>query len=180
MKSTYWKWDEAISPEMCDILLNQRKQLDEEQGLVGVHGDVAHVQSIRNSKVCWCAPNHWIEAVLYNHALYANEFANWMFQIGRPERVQLAEYSGGGFYDWHEDWSPLDGEQSVRKLSVVALLSKPEDFVGGEFQFAEGESVELRQGSIIVFPSFVKHRVTPVTDGVRKSAVCWVRGPMTI
>ena len=33
------------------------------------------------------------------------------------------------------------------------------------------------QGSIIVFPSFVYHQVTPVTRGMRHSLVGWIAGP---
>ena len=41
-----------------------------------------------------------------------------------------------------------------------------------------GMKEQLRQkGTIIIFPSFIRHRVTPVTKGVRKSLVVWVDGP---
>ena len=35
----------------------------------------------------------------------------------------------------------------------------------------------LEKGSVIVFPSFHRHRVTPVTSGIRHSLVTWVEGP---
>lgn len=30
---------------------------------------------------------------------------------------------------------------------------------------------------VTFFPSYVMHRVKPVTEGVRYSLVCWVSGP---
>jgi PKHD-type hydroxylase len=33
-----------------------------------------------------------------------------------------------------------------------------------------------KKGSVILFPSFTMHRVTPVTKGVRRSLVLWVGG----
>ena len=56
------------------------------------------------------------------------------------------------------------------------------DFEGGDFQINSGqekdaESVKMKKGDIIVFPSFMLHRVKPVTKGVRKSIVIWVMGP---
>ena len=40
------------------------------------------------------------------------------------------------------------------------------------------ECTEIRpRGSVIVFPSFVWHRVKPVTKGVRYSVVAWYGGP---
>lgn len=172
----FWKWDNAVSPEMCDILLNERKLLLEEAGRV----DGNQITSARNSRVCWVKQNHWVEAVLYNHALYANESAGWNFAVGRPEIVQLAAYNVGEFYNWHEDWFPLERSNTVRKLSVVLMLSDPKDFEGGHFEFDENKPVDLKRGTLIVFPSFVRHRVTPVTKGTRYSAVCWVNGPKVL
>ena len=169
----FWKWDEAVSTEMCDMLLEERKSLTEFEGLTG---DSAK-SSRRNSRVCWAKTNHWVEAILYNHALYANESAGWNFSMGRPEVVQLTSYKEGEFYNWHEDWDAFAQEPTVRKLSAVLLLSDPEEFEGGQFEFDDADPVTLKKGSILVFPSFVRHRVTKVTGGVRYSAVCWVRGP---
>ena len=33
------------------------------------------------------------------------------------------------------------------------------------------------RGTLVAFPSYVMHRVTPVTSGTRKSLVAWVAGP---
>ena len=36
---------------------------------------------------------------------------------------------------------------------------------------------ELKKGAMILFPSFLLHKVSPVTKGTRNSLVGWVRGP---
>jgi len=36
--------------------------------------------------------------------------------------------------------------------------------------------MDKQQGKLIMFPSFVQHRVTPVTKGERNSLVIWVTG----
>ena len=74
----------------------------------------------------------------------------------------------------------------VRKLSVTINLNKPGDYEGGNLKFdfcphTEGERyhecTEIRpQGSVIVFPSFVTHQVTPITKGTRYSLVMWNLG----
>lgn len=74
----------------------------------------------------------------------------------------------------------------VRKLSVTINLNKPGEYEGGNLKFDFGphasgqrfhECTEIRpQGSIIVFPSFVYHQVTPVTKGTRYSLVLWALG----
>jgi len=54
--------------------------------------------------------------------------------------------------------------------------------VGGKFEFdIAGEIISPegfeKKGSIIAFPSFLKHRVTNVTKGTRNSIVSWIQGP---
>ena len=74
----------------------------------------------------------------------------------------------------------------VRKLSMTINLNQPGEYEGGNLKFDFGphaggkrfhEVTEIRpQGSIIVFPSYVYHQVTPVTKGTRYSLVLWSLG----
>jgi PKHD-type hydroxylase len=74
----------------------------------------------------------------------------------------------------------------VRKISLTCNLNVPGEYDGGNLKFdfghhAEGEQFyeceEIRpQGSVIVFPSFVDHCVTPITRGTRYSLVLWTLG----
>ena len=57
------------------------------------------------------------------------------------------------------------------------FLNHESEFEGGELElFAEGNVAPLKQGHAIFFASFLQHRVTPVTKGVRKSLVVWFGG----
>ena len=174
----FWKWEIGLSDKLCDLLLKDRIAFEEKPALI-INEERLLDKTIRDSKVCWAPVNHWIEGVLYNYGLYATQQADWNFHLGRPELVQLTAYDKDGFYGWHEDWDPFAIGPSIRKVSVVALLSDPSEFEGGEFQFEEGVNVEMKKGSVIAFPSFVRHQVTPVTSGKRYSAVCWINGPKT-
>ena len=51
------------------------------------------------------------------------------------------------------------------------------DFEGGDFQISGLTTHALEEGSIVVFPSFLEHRVAPVTKGIRYSLVVWFLGP---
>jgi len=74
----------------------------------------------------------------------------------------------------------------IRKLSMTINLNAPGEYEGGNLKFDLGphsqgerfvECKEIRpQGSIIVFPSFVNHQVTPITKGTRYSLVLWSLG----
>jgi PKHD-type hydroxylase len=75
----------------------------------------------------------------------------------------------------------------VRKISMTLNLNPPGQYEGGDLKFDFGLHSnrndrfhlceEIRpQGSLIVFPSFVDHCVTPVTNGTRYSLVLWTLG----
>ena len=74
----------------------------------------------------------------------------------------------------------------VRKLSMTVNLTNPNNYAGGNLKFDLGAHAgkkrfkvceEIRpQGSVIIFPSFTYHCVTPVTRGTRYSLVLWSLG----
>jgi PKHD-type hydroxylase len=75
----------------------------------------------------------------------------------------------------------------VRKISLTINLNEPGDYEGGNLKFDFGhhtdddkrfhEVEEIRpQGSVIIFPSFLDHCVTPIVSGTRYSLVLWVLG----
>lgn len=104
------------------------------------------------------------------------------------EPIQLTRYTSTqkGFYDYHIDASPVT-ENLTRKLSFVIQLNDPLDFEGGdfcvincngkEFNVTQERPELIQKGNIIAFPSFLPHKVTPVTSGKRHSLVGWCNGP---
>ena len=95
------------------------------------------------------------------------------------ELAQYTEYPEGGFYDWHVDnYVDCRHEPPVRKISMTCLLSPENEFEGGDLELIkEGQNVKLKQGQAVFFASFIRHRVAPVTKGVRRSLVMWFGGP---
>ena len=99
------------------------------------------------------------------------------------DQFQYAEYvPPNGNYGAHMD--AMLGEHNLklpRKLSFSLCLSDPSEYEGGELEFLiDGtgyQKVEQCRGRLVAFPSFMMHRVTPVTLGKRKSIVVWVQGP---
>lgn len=82
--------------------------------------------------------------------------------------------------DSHFSWHIDRGEGiPIRKLSFSVQLSNPVDYQGGELQIMDGaiNTMPANKGSLIIFPSYVMHRVTPVTYGERHVIVGWVAGP---
>jgi PKHD-type hydroxylase len=134
----------------------------------------------RVSDIAWLSNNpktKWVFDRIADLAIKANtemwNFDIWDFQ----DDLQYTSYYGnGGHYDWHAD---LGVGISNRKLSVVLQLSGAEEYEGGELQMNTGGSiinVPKQKGLICFFPSFVLHRVTPLSSGLRRSLVTWLCG----
>jgi PKHD-type hydroxylase len=178
-KNTYWLCEDALSKEFCESTLAQVDWALAETGNINNANPFANAEK-RRTDVIWQHFMQPLGCIARAYIDIANQAADWMYSLTAQEDTQLGRYKSidNGHYDWHIDcFPPVNGVQ--RKLSISILLSDPSTFEGGELQFkgVEDQKVLTTQGSIIVFPSFIEHRVTPVTKGVRYSAVTWVNGP---
>ena len=72
------------------------------------------------------------------------------------------------------------GALSTRKVSITVQLSGSDEYEGGELEYWKGgqdiQKAPRGKGVVFIFPSYMMHRVTPVTKGVRRSFVLWVGG----
>ena len=90
------------------------------------------------------------------------------------EAAQYTRYAINGHFDYHMDVGK--GSMAVRKISSVLLLSDPAEYEGGVLQLYHEKAIPLEQGDVVCFPSYMLHRVTPVTMGTRRSIVLWAGG----
>lgn len=134
----------------------------------------------RRSRVAWLTGNSKVQSMLKPFIAEARVIMD--IDVHFDAEIQFTEYHAteGGKYDWHHDvdWNNIDGTD--RKLSLTVQLSDPADYDGGDFEFGEVEQVPSfakSKGSVLIFPSYLSHRVTPVTRGVRRSLVAWFSGP---
>ena len=158
--------------------------------------EIKNLQKIRKSEVIWMT-DQWIYKEIIPYVKIANQKAGWNFQFDRSEACQFTTYGPGQYYDWHcdsnEDPYKRENENDpehgkIRKLSVTCSLTDPKKYKGGELEFNFNRPNQkkkynikkcieiLPKGSIVVFPSFVWHRVCPVTKGTRNSLVIWSIG----
>jgi PKHD-type hydroxylase len=199
----YWYFKDALSHKFCDEVINYAKTFYEPKiavtgGMKDTNLDnkkLRKLKKVRDATVIWLDSN-WIYNMIVPFILKANKEAGWNYQVDTPEQVQFTEYGHNQHYGWHVDGfkKPYDNEKDkkmfgkVRKLSVTCSLSDPNNYKGGELQFNFNDRSRktkdnirtcteiLSKGSLVVFPSFVWHRVTPVTEGTRHSLVNWCVG----
>lgn len=139
--------------------------------------------SIRSTDIDWIdtrmQPDFY--ALLGNVVHYANNTL-FKYAITDLEPCQYGVYDANkkGHYDTHSDGAFKGQHGQVRKISFSILLSDPKDFEGGELLLMpdfQGIKTDLQKHEICFFPSWLPHKVTPVTKGIRKSIVGWVHGP---
>jgi PKHD-type hydroxylase len=149
----------------------------------------------RDSNITWLN-DRWIYNEIQPYVNRANKEAGWNFDWNWSESCQFTKYGPGQYYGWHCDsWDiPYDRPEDsnthgkIRKLSVTCTLSDPSEYQGGELEFNFNNPEKknknnikkcteiLPRGSLVVFPSFVWHRVCPVKKGTRYSLVIWNLG----
>ena len=197
----YWYFKSVIPPRICDDIVKYGLRHKEGMAITGGFGNQRNVEKNpltkkeikklkkkRYSDVAWMN-DRWIYKEIHPYINQANLSAGWNFLWDYSESCQFTKYKPGQYYEWHCDsWDgvykkegPTQGK--IRKLSVTVSLSDEKDYSGGEleFQFRNGENPKaaevckdiLPKGSLVVFPSFVWHRVKPVKKGTRYSLVIW-------
>jgi PKHD-type hydroxylase len=170
-----------FTPEQCQLIINAGKFEPKETAQVGGGANGIVDTKTRTSHISWIPFNKMPEMYKTLEKVMkqtnGNHFGFEGMQITEP--AQYTEYPAGGFYDWHMD-SDVDfkHEPTVRKISMTCLLSHESEFEGGGLELMdEGKIAKPKQGQAIFFASFIRHRVIPITKGIRKSLVMWFGGP---
>ena len=196
----YWYFQSAIPERICDDIVKYGHQMQDQMAVTGGYGnkklnqkEIKDLKTKRDSNIVWMS-DRWIYKEIQPYVHQANANAGWNFNWDFSESCQFTKYKKGQYYDWHCDsWDKPYKEEGptkgkIRKLSVTVSLTDPTQYKGGEleFDFRQNDPDKKRKirtcteilpkGSLVVFPSFVWHRVKPITKGERNSLVIWSLG----
>ncbi len=170
-----------FTPKQCQMVINAGRSEPKQNGSVGGREGESQIDTeTRTSHISWIpfskTPEMYKDIEKIMKQTNGNHFGFDGMQI--TEMAQYTEYPEGGFYDWHIDSDTnFVHEPTVRKISMTLLLSPENEFEGGDLELIkEGQPAKLKQGQAIFFASFIRHRVTPVIRGNRKSLVMWFGG----
>jgi PKHD-type hydroxylase len=177
----YYYYTNGFNSEELDKVYKDVATLDFEQATT--IDSKSNGKEMRSSSVKWI-PNtsqwSWLYFKLMDLAVQANN-ALWHFDLySVQDSIQYTEYyaTENGHYTWHQDFGP--GTPSLRKISITVQLSGPDEYEGGDLEYWQGGNNIIQapkdKGVVFIFPSYMMHRVTPVTKGIRRSFVLWVGG----
>lgn len=175
-------WDNGFTSEELDSICEMGERQPPQISMVGSGSGIVN-NEIRTSIISWIDAQGWIADRL---EFIANQLNGKYFGLdlwGFAEKLQYSVYKynkqSKGHYTWHMDQGP--NTLSPRKLSLVVQLSDPSEYEGGNLEFFTGldepEVAQKQRGIVYAFPSYVMHRVSPVTRGTRRSLVVWISGP---
>jgi len=181
----HFKLDNVLIPEQIQELadyVNKENPL-EPAGFIEDDNAVGSNDTVRSTDISWIDTNRFPEiyARLGDAVHYANNTL-YKFAITYLEPCQYSVYTAEkkGHYVTHCDGALKGQNGDTRKLSFSLLLNDPSEFEGGDLILDvdyKGINCDLQYNQICFFPSYLPHKVTPVTKGIRKSLVGWVHGP---
>ena len=155
----YWYFVNAIPPGVCDEIIKIGLSKQKGKALVDSIKDKANknLYKVRDSDIVWLN-DLWLRYLVGSFVNTANINADWNFTFDYPEEAQFTIYDKNQHYNWHQDLS-FDKNQKTQPLNHMT------------------NELFRKKGTVVVFPSYMHHKVTPVTQGVRYSLVMWFRGP---
>ena len=146
----------------------------------------------RTCEIRWFHPNESTEWLFQKMTSLLQEMngMHYLYNLSSWEPFQHTTYHGhnsGNFKSHLDETKLFNYSNMIRKLSFSIILNDPSEYEGGDLKIwygkmdNEGKPVlkidNLKAGTLVAFPSFLLHEVTPVTKGTRKSLVCWTLGP---
>ena len=178
VRQSWQLWSGVLDDKSCDFIIGEAEKYPVEKGTTfsGKNTDPQRVSDIR-----WLNNCQAVGELLWDYTQRANEVLK--VDVEPMTDIQYTEYRGSenGHYHNHHDIDWMRNTGMDRKLSITVQLSCPTEYTGGDFRFIEVENPPAealkKRGSILVFPSYLVHAVTPVTSGIRKSVVSWFEGP---
>jgi len=190
LKYNYWYFTKAISPAQCQRIIKTATKMPYTTGTIegNPEADKPEIDPKYRKVKITSISDPEIYSLLNPFIHGANKSAGWNFQWDWNETSQFAMYNKSDHYEWHHDEAePFKiYNNKVRKLSLSLQLTDPSRYEGGDMQFrwldAHGEPTtetvkkSKDRGTIIIFPSFVFHRITPIKKGTRLALINWSLG----
>ena len=144
------------------------------------YGDEVDTKRTNNRDIAYIPckkDSEWIYKILFEMVMEAND-SLFHFDVDRvTDDLHYVIYpTESGHLDWHMDIG--QGYVNRRKIATTVQLSDPDDYEGGDFQCWSGAlngfaTLPRKKGDVLVMPSFMMHRVTPIKSGERRALVFW-------
>ena len=179
-KNSFVSWEGAFTPGELDSIEGLGDRLVREQAELAIKNGAD--ERVRASGIAAISHSEATNPLFQRLAGIVRELNDkvYKFDVAGIEALRYTVYRGAeaGHYDWQIDYDP--NTPQPRKLTLCLQLTEPTRYQGCDLQFQAGPRVGAApktRGTVIVFPSFFLHRVTPILSGTRKALTAWAVGP---
>ncbi len=182
----YYYFKDAVPKNICDEVIKLGLSKEKNVGKTSeeaVNGKLTN--DTRKTDIYWIE-DEWVRGIMTYHTNFANHLS-WNYDLHpNSELLQFGVYTKEDHYTWHVD--DVIHNPEPRKLTTILMLSDKENYEGGDLLFNDGvdkdenivgvkcDEIESK-GSIVVFPSVILHKVSPILSGQRMTLVSWTHGP---
>ena len=90
--------------------------------------------------------------------------------------MRINSYKTEQTYGWHVDMGIMNGVRT--DMSFTIFLTPKADYEGGELEINHGSHITKIKGDagqVVIYPTGLLHRVTPVTSGRRICFIGWIK-----
>lgn len=172
---SYFTFENVFTSEECDRIIRKysKKCIDSKTVYIG------KARSSKNYFIQYSNETDWIYMRLASLVELVNNDKFKFSLDNKFQNIQFTKYEMGNYYKWHVDVGPSH-DTCVRKISLSVQLSSDTSYSGGDLQIGnldeEVSTVSRKKGSVTLFPSILRHQVTPIVNGTRYSLVVWATG----
>ena len=177
--------DDLFTVDECEIIKNYSSEWETKEGRISSSESEGIKSKKSDYRICtlYRPPENleqvdWINEKLLSVITGVNR-DYYQFDIKaliEPPNLMKYEAEKKGHYDYHLDIGQAK-PNCWRKISYSLFLN--DDYEGGAMEFKTGEKILSYKGPVsrmIIFPSYLLHRVNPVTSGTRWAMVGWAHG----
>ena len=189
MKDWWQIWPRYFTKQECDAIVKLALQQPQEPtlrlGSIALEGSKGKYTNSRKLNRL-DADVDWLVTKL-EHAFRRINGIAFQFNLQYFYELIVTEYVGEASVpqDWTEDISWTTKRASQKKLTLLLQLSDSADYNGGELLFEHSDLLHIMpnrldlksKGTILVFPSFLKYTINPVTHGTCYKLATWYEGP---
>tara|TARA_B100000131_G_scaffold233557_1_gene225450 strand:+ start:212 stop:790 length:579 start_codon:yes stop_codon:yes gene_type:complete len=185
--ATYIYYPNFLSKKECKRIVKEGT-INLEKGTINP-ASPHKLEEVRETKVSFICEGSVVQDLMIKIMKRIDSCASKYYgcDLTYTEPIQYAEYTKGMFYNWHTDSvTKINDPQNLKRdISASLILNSSKKYTGGSLELITGscnfkknkvvpeKALNQEQGTLIVFPSSMLHRVTKVKSGVRKSLVLW-------
>jgi PKHD-type hydroxylase len=184
MKYSYWSWTNVFSfnkIKKINNYIDNNFNFYENSSLAATDGRKKNKKNVLVKCITYSKVEKYLKSIVdFAYSINKKHFGYDLYPNLYDTCLNLNIYSADKLqeYDWHVD-ATSNPYEDIKFTILINLSMTP--YEGGKFYIFnqnEEEVIELNTpGNVIMFKSFINHKVSPVISGERRTLAIFLSGP---